>query len=193
MSTTGFLLGGMLGRIAGPIAQDFFKYKTRLGREIASREEDSKRRASLFELENKKKLSDHEHELKLLQLQQQFIDKFCKSMSDSGYTVCDSDESEMSYILRFAEKSKWVAIASELYGEGGQIAQADAGRIAKMLGTYCMNTEVIDSDCAAMSLYSNDGMDLSNEDQKAMREFPLWHDMYRLNKRKEWMKLFYVR
>lgn len=75
MSTTGFLLGGMLGRIAGPIAQDFFKYKTRLGREIASREEDSKRRASLFELENKKKLSDHEHELKLLQLQQQFIDK----------------------------------------------------------------------------------------------------------------------
>ena len=88
---------------------------------------------------------------------QQFVDKFCKSMSDSGYTVCDSDESEMSYILRFAEKSKWVAIASELYGEGGQIAQADAGRIAKMLGTYCMNTEVIDSDCAAMSLYSNDG------------------------------------
>ena len=88
---------------------------------------------------------------------QQFIDKFCKSMSDSGYTVCDSDESEMSYILRFAEKSKWVAIASELYGEGGQIAQADAGRIAKMLGTYCMNTEVIDSDCAAMSLYDKDG------------------------------------
>ncbi|MCR5047356.1 MAG: hypothetical protein K6A37_00160 [Saccharofermentans sp.] len=27
-------------------------------------------------------------------------------------------------------------------------------------------------------LYSNDEMDLSNEDQKAMREFPLWHDMY---------------
>ena len=88
---------------------------------------------------------------------QQFIDKFCKAMADSGYVVCDSEESEMSYILRFAEKSKWVAIASESYGEGGQIAQADAGRIAKMLGTYCMNTEVIDSDCAAMSLYSNDG------------------------------------
>ena len=88
---------------------------------------------------------------------QQFIDKFCKSMSDSGYEVCGSDESEMTYILRFVDNSKWVAIASELYGEGGQIAQADAGRIAKMLGTYCMNTEVIDSDCAAMSLYSNDG------------------------------------
>ena len=88
---------------------------------------------------------------------QQFIDKFCKAMSDSGYTVCDSDESETSYILRFAEKSKWVAIASELYGEGGQTAQADAGRIAKMLGTYCMNTEVIDSDCASMSLYGKDG------------------------------------
>ena len=88
---------------------------------------------------------------------QQFIDKFCKSMSDSGYTVCDSDESEKSYILRFATNSKWVAIASEEYGQNGRAAQADAGRIAKMLGTYCMNTEVIDSDCAAMSLYSNDG------------------------------------
>ncbi len=88
---------------------------------------------------------------------QQFIDKFCKSMSDSGYTVCDSDESEKSYILRFADNSKWVAIASEEYGQNGRAAQSDAGRIAKMLGTYCMNTEVIDSDCAAMSLYSNDG------------------------------------
>ena len=88
---------------------------------------------------------------------QQFIDKFCKAMADSGYVVCDSEESEKSYILRFADNSKWVAITSEEYGQNGRAAQSDAGRIAKMLGTYCMNNEVIDSDCAAMSLYGKDG------------------------------------
>jgi len=41
---------------------------------------------------------------------QQFIDKFCKAMADSGYVVCDSDEGEKSYILRFDADSKWVAI-----------------------------------------------------------------------------------
>ena len=88
---------------------------------------------------------------------QQFIDKFCKAIADSGYEVCDSEESEKSFILRFATNSKWVAIASEEYGQNGRAAQSDAGRIAKMLGTYCMNTEVIDSDCASMSLYGKDG------------------------------------
>ena len=88
---------------------------------------------------------------------QQFIDKFCKAMADSGYVVCDSDEGEKSYILRFNADSKWVAIASEEYAQNSNAAKIDAGRIAKMLGTYCMNTEVIDSDCAAMSLYGKDG------------------------------------
>lgn len=88
---------------------------------------------------------------------QQFIDKFCKSMADCGYEVCDENESEISYILRFIDSSKWVTITSEEYGQSGQAAQSDAGRIAKMLGTYCMNNDVIDSDCAAMSLYNKDG------------------------------------
>ena len=88
---------------------------------------------------------------------QQFIDKFCKAMADSGYVVCDSDEGEKSYILRFDADSKWVAIASEEYAQNSNAAKSDTGRIAKMLGTYCMNTEVIDSDCAAMSLYGKDG------------------------------------
>ena len=88
---------------------------------------------------------------------QQFIEKFCKAVSANGYEVCDSEESEKSYILRFADNSKWVAIASEEYGHSSETAQGDAGIIAKMLGTYCMNTEVIDSDCAAMSLYDKNG------------------------------------
>ena len=88
---------------------------------------------------------------------QQFVDKFCKSMSDSGYEVCGSDESEMTYILRFVDNSKWVAITSEEYEHSSETAQGDASIIAKMLGTYCMNTEVIDSDCAAIFLYNKDG------------------------------------
>lgn len=74
MSTAGFFLGGMLGRVAGPIAQDWFKYKTKLGREFASREQEAKIRISLAELENKKTLSELEHRHKLDQLHQQFID-----------------------------------------------------------------------------------------------------------------------
>ena len=67
---------------------------------------------------------------------QQFIDKFCKAMADSGYVVCDSDEGEKSYILRFDANSKWVAIASEEYAQNSNAAKSDTGRIAKMLGTY---------------------------------------------------------
>lgn len=74
MSTAGFFLGGMLGRIAGPIAQDWFKYKTKLGRDIAFREEDEKKRMSLFELDNKKELSKIDHEEKMIQLEKQFVD-----------------------------------------------------------------------------------------------------------------------
>lgn len=74
MSTAGFFLGGMLGRIAGPIAQDWFRYKTKLGREIALHEEDAKKRMSQFELENKLKLSAQGHKEKLEELEKQYID-----------------------------------------------------------------------------------------------------------------------
>lgn len=74
MSTAVFLLGGMLGRIAGPIAQDWFRYKTKLGREIALREEDAKKKMSLFELDNKLKLSAQGHIEKMAELEKQYID-----------------------------------------------------------------------------------------------------------------------
>ena len=87
----------------------------------------------------------------------QFVDKFCKKMAEDGYVACDSDESELSYILRFADNCKWVAITSEAYEQGNQTSQKDTGRIAKMLGTNCVNTVVIDSDCAIMVLYDEKG------------------------------------
>ena len=87
----------------------------------------------------------------------QFIDKFCKKMAEEGYESCKSDESEISYILKFADNCKWVAITSEAYEQGDKNPQKDTGRIAKMLKTTCINTEVIDSDCAIMDLYDKNG------------------------------------
>ena len=96
----------------------------------------------------------------------QFVDKFCKKMAEDGYVACNSDESELSYILRFADNCKWVTIISEAYEQGNQTSQKDTGRIAKMLGTNCVNTVVIDSDCAIMVLY----------DEKAKKLIHLFSD-----------------
>lgn len=87
----------------------------------------------------------------------QFSDMFCKEMKEEGYVICDSDESEISYILRFADNCKWVTITSEKYEQGNQMSQQDTGRIAKMLKTTCVNTVVIDSDCAVLDLYGESG------------------------------------
>ena len=86
-----------------------------------------------------------------------FIDLFCKEMKKTGYIPSNSDECEISYILRFDDNCKWVAITSEAYEQGNRFSQADTGRIAKMLKTVCINTTVIDSDCASLDLYDESG------------------------------------
>ena len=88
---------------------------------------------------------------------EKFIDTFCKAMEKEGYVTCDGDEAEKSYILKFADNCNWVTITSESYEQGNQIALSDTGRIAKMLKTTCINTTVIDSDCAVMALYAKSG------------------------------------
>lgn len=88
---------------------------------------------------------------------EQFIDKFCEKMAEDGYVTCDSDESELSYILKFADNCKWVTITSEAYEQGNALAHKDTGRIAKMLETTCVNTVGIDSDCAILELYDKSG------------------------------------
>ena len=87
----------------------------------------------------------------------QFANLFCQKMLKEGYVICDSDESEISYILRFADGCKWVTITSEDYDEGNQLSQTDTSRLAKMLKTTCINTTVIDSDCAVMEMYNKSG------------------------------------
>ena len=88
---------------------------------------------------------------------EKFIDTFCKAMEKEGYVTCDCDEAEKSYILKFADNCNWVTITSESYEQGNQTALSDTGRIAKMLKTSCVNTRVIDSDCAVMEMYSKSG------------------------------------
>ena len=82
---------------------------------------------------------------------------FCEKMKKEGYEVCVADCAELSYVLAFSENCKWVTLSSEAYEQGNRTAQADTARIAKMLKTTCINTTVIDSDCAMLDLYEDNG------------------------------------
>lgn len=82
---------------------------------------------------------------------------FCEKMKKEGYEHCEADCAELSYVLAFADNCKWVTISSEAYEQGNQTSQADTARIARMLGKYCVNTIVIDSDCAMLNLYDDKG------------------------------------
>lgn len=88
---------------------------------------------------------------------EQFINFFCEETKKNGYVTSNSDESEVSYILRFSDECKWVTLVSEAYEQGNQLSQSDTGKIAKMLKTVCINTTVIDSDCATLDLYDKSG------------------------------------
>ena len=88
---------------------------------------------------------------------EQFISFFCEEMKKNGYVICDSNEGEALYILRFSDNCKWVTITSEEYEQGNQFSQTDTSRIAKMLKTTCINTIVIDSDCAVIQMYGKSG------------------------------------
>lgn len=89
--------------------------------------------------------------------QDQFINFFCEEMKKNSYVTSNSDESEVSYILRFSDGCKWVTITSEAYEQGNQLSQSDTGGIAKMLKTICINTTIIDGDCAILDLYDKSG------------------------------------
>ena len=88
---------------------------------------------------------------------EQFINSFCEEMKKNGYVTSNSDESEVSYILRFSDECNWVTLTSEAYEQDNQLSQSDTGRIAKMLKVICINTTVIDSDCATLDLYDKNG------------------------------------
>ena len=88
---------------------------------------------------------------------EQFISFFCDEMKKNGYVTSNSDESEVSYILRFSDECKWVTLTSESYEQNNQLSQSDTGKIAKMLKTVCISITVIGSDCATLDLYDKSG------------------------------------
>ena len=67
-----YLIGGMLGRVVAPIAQDIFENKTETGRKLAEKKFEKQRKLSALEYENKLALSTHDHQEKLNEMKAQF-------------------------------------------------------------------------------------------------------------------------
>ncbi len=68
----GFFIGGMLGRILGPIIGDLNEYYTPWGKEIAQKKFEKERRSKEAEFDDKVRLSNVEHQHKLATLEEQF-------------------------------------------------------------------------------------------------------------------------
>lgn len=66
-----FFLGGMLGRIFGPVVSDFIEYETSWGRKMSQKKFDKERKSKQAEFDDKVKLTnlDHQHKLETLQIQ----------------------------------------------------------------------------------------------------------------------------
>ncbi len=84
-----------------------------------------------------------------------FLKLFKSEMKKSGYEVCKEDSAELSYTIRYG--INWATVYSEKYVPGGSDVRNDAAQFAKILETFCLNTAVIDSDCAIIDLYGKDG------------------------------------
>lgn len=67
----GFIIGSMLARVVGPIANDLFTYNTPWGRNIARKKVEKERESKKLDFDDKVKLSniDHQHKLESLQIQ----------------------------------------------------------------------------------------------------------------------------
>ncbi len=89
----------------------------------------------------------------------EFVENFCKKAEKEGYVKCKEDEGEISYEFAFSENGRcqWVTLSSDAYEAGNEKSERDTAQIAKMLGTMCVNTVVIDSDCAMLSLFDSNG------------------------------------
>lgn len=70
-SSGGFFIGGMLGRIFGPVINDYIEFETPLGRKLSNKKFEKERRSKKTEFDDKVKLTniDHQHKLETLQIQ----------------------------------------------------------------------------------------------------------------------------
>ncbi|MCD8032167.1 MAG: hypothetical protein LUF85_15425 [Bacteroides sp.] len=92
----GFLLAGMLSRIAGPIAQDWFEYNTEWGRGVARRKREKEVEKARDDLNNKRILSQEEHERRLKDLRLQF--EYKKQESERQILLAQADWNQKHFI-----------------------------------------------------------------------------------------------
>lgn len=68
----GFFLGGMLGRILGPIVNDIWEFDTPWGKRYAQKKLEKERKSKQKDFDDKVKLANLDHRQKLETLQVQF-------------------------------------------------------------------------------------------------------------------------
>lgn len=90
------LLGGMLGRVAGPIAQDFFENKTDMGRQISRKKEEKEIEKENRAYLNRIKAAEHEHELRLSEMREQIRER--KEDAESQYFMAHSEAKFRTYL-----------------------------------------------------------------------------------------------
>jgi len=95
-----FFLGGMLGRVAGPIAQDYFENETKLGRSIQNRKRaarpDEKRETTIIETNAKLRVSEIEHQRKMKELQLQLEEK--RKDAERQYVLLYTDANQKAFL-----------------------------------------------------------------------------------------------
>lgn len=90
------LLGGMIGRVAGPIAQDFYENETKMGRRIARKKEDKE-----IEKENRAYLkrvkdAEREHQLRLSEMREQIRER--REDAESQYFLTHYEAKMKTYL-----------------------------------------------------------------------------------------------
>lgn len=82
-----------------------------------------------------------------------FIELFNTYMESKGYVQGEEDDASEEYILAFSKNMKWVTVYSPNYKDDEGYVSEEARSFSKALSTYCVATNVVDSDFAMLELY----------------------------------------
>lgn len=89
-------LGGMLGRVAGPIIQDYFENETELGRCIQERKKQIKIDDETRSIQNKLYVSEIERQRKMEDLQKQLVEK--RKDAEYQYVLLFNDANQKAFL-----------------------------------------------------------------------------------------------
>lgn len=87
---------------------------------------------------------------------EQFLRSFGDVMKKRGFVSCSEDEAEVSYLLAFSERGKWVTLTSEHYRDNPKQVQNDAQQTASEMETSSFSMDVVDSDWAYIELHTGE-------------------------------------